>query len=75
MKTEEEAAIMDVRSSAAPRVVSVYRVRIGNWYAACSCGWSGRRRTLKAMACQDAWMHAAHGGCEVNVPLVTLAAG
>jgi hypothetical protein len=25
---------------------------------------------LKAMACHDAWMHAAHGDCDVNVPLV-----
>jgi hypothetical protein len=69
MYSEEEAATTVVRSSA-PRIVSVYRVRVGNSRAACSCGWSGRRRILKAEACQDAWMHAAHSGCDVNFPLV-----
>jgi hypothetical protein len=49
---------------------AVYRSHIGSSIAACSCGWSARRRILKAMACQDAWMHSARGGCDLNVPLV-----
>ena len=49
---------------------AVYRSHIGNYVAACTCGWSARRRILKAMACQDAWMHSARGDCDVSVPLV-----
>jgi hypothetical protein len=70
MCTESEAATMVVRSTAAPWIVSVYRVGIGNSYAACSCGWSARPRILKAMAFQDAWMHSARGDCDVNYPLM-----
>jgi len=69
MYSENEATTTVVRPSTA-RIVTVYRVRVGNSYAACSCGWSARRRILKAAACQDAWMHAAHSDCDVNVPLV-----
>jgi hypothetical protein len=69
MYSENEATTTVVRPGA-PRIVNVYRVRVGNSYAACSCGWSAQRRMLKAMACHDAWMHAAHGDCDVNVPLV-----
>jgi hypothetical protein len=69
MYSENEAATAVLRFTA-PRMVNVYRVRVGNSYAACSCGWSARRRILKAMACHDAWMHAAHDGCGLNVPLV-----
>jgi hypothetical protein len=72
MYCEDIAATVMVRADASSRIVSVYRVRIGNSYAACSCGWSARRRTLKALACQDAWMHSARGECDVNVPLVRL---
>ena len=43
---------------------------IGNCAAACSCGWHGRRRYLKAAAEQDAWMHSIHRRCVVAVPLV-----
>src|SRR6476469_4228073 len=39
-------------------------------YATCSCGRSRRPRILKAPACQDAWMHWAHGDCEVSFPPV-----
>ena len=42
----------------------------GHSTAGCSCGWSGRRRRLKAAAEQDAWAHSAHHGCAVSVPLV-----
>jgi hypothetical protein len=38
--------------------------------AACTCGWRGKRRCLKAMAVQDAWMHSIHEHCTVAVPLV-----
>jgi len=69
MYSEQEVATAVLRSRA-PRIVTVYRVRVANSYAACSCGWSARRRILKALACQDAWMHAARGDCDVNVPLV-----
>lgn len=38
--------------------------------AACTCGWHGRRRYLKAMAVQDAWTHSIHRHCAVASPLV-----
>lgn len=38
--------------------------------AGCSCGWSGKRRVLRAAATQDAWLHSIHERCEVAVPLV-----
>ncbi|MDT5186938.1 MAG: hypothetical protein QOI29_5096, partial [Mycobacterium sp.] len=40
----------------------------GHSEAACSCGWTGRRRYLKAAAEQDAWMHSMHEKCAVSVP-------
>jgi hypothetical protein len=48
---------------------AVYRLRIGSYVAACSCGWFSPRRLLKAAACQDAWAHAAQRGCRLRVPL------
>jgi hypothetical protein len=60
----------DDRRSRAIGCTTVYRLHVGRYVAACSCGWSARRRIVKAMACQDAWMHAARGGCDVSVPLV-----
>lgn len=50
--------------------VYVYNRGFGHSIAACSCGWNGRRRHLKAAAEQDAWSHSAHEGCGVSVPLV-----
>lgn len=38
--------------------------------AACSCGWKGKRRYLKAAAEQDAWMHSIQRHCAIAVPLV-----
>jgi hypothetical protein len=38
--------------------------------AACTCGWTGRRRYLKAAAQQDAWVHSMHENCAFSVPLV-----
>lgn len=39
--------------------------------AMCTCtAWSGRPRLLKALAVQDAQMHAINNGCELAVPLV-----
>jgi hypothetical protein len=40
----------------------------GHSTAACSCGWTGRRRYLKAAAEQDAWVHSMHEKCEIAVP-------
>ena len=51
-------------------VVAVYNYGFGHSTAACSCGWTGRRRYLKAAAEQDAWMHAMHEKCDIAVPLV-----
>ena len=39
-------------------VVAVHNYGFGHSVAACSCGWTGRRRYLKAAAEQDAWMHS-----------------
>jgi hypothetical protein len=49
---------------------AVYRLRIANYVAECSCGWSAPRRLLKASACQDAWAHAAQRGCQLRTPLI-----
>jgi hypothetical protein len=51
-------------------VVAVHHFGFGHSTAACSCGWRGRRRYLKAAAEQDAWLHAMHQKCEIAVPLV-----
>lgn len=51
-------------------VVAVRNYGFGHSAAACSCGWSGRRRYLKAAAEQDAWVHSMHEKCEIAVPLV-----
>ncbi|MGW0161020.1 hypothetical protein ACWDUN_17090 [Mycobacterium sp. NPDC003323] len=51
-------------------VTCVYHRGFGDSTAGCSCGWTGRRRRLKAAAEQDAWSHCARRGCEVSVPLV-----
>jgi hypothetical protein len=51
-------------------VVAVQNYGFGHSTAACSCGWMGRRRYLKAAAAQDAWVHSMHEKCAVSVPLV-----
>jgi hypothetical protein len=51
-------------------VVAVRHYGFGHSEAACSCGWAGRRRYLKAAAEQDAWMHSVHDKCGIAVPLV-----
>jgi hypothetical protein len=51
-------------------VVAVHNYGFGHSIAACSCGWTGRRRMLKAAAEQDAWVHSIHHKCEISVPLV-----
>jgi hypothetical protein len=51
-------------------VVAVQNYGFGHSTAACSCGWTGRRRYLKAAAEQDAWVHSIHEKCAVSVPLV-----
>ncbi len=51
-------------------VVSVHLLGLANAAATCSCGWSGRRRFLRAAAEQDAWAHAVQDRCDVSSPLV-----
>ena len=51
-------------------VVAVRNYGVGHSTAACSCGWTGRRRYLKAAAEQDAWVHSMHEKCQIAVPLV-----
>jgi hypothetical protein len=53
-------------------VVAVHNYGFGHSTAACSCGWVGRRRYLKAAAVQDAWLHSMHEKCEIAAPLVIL---
>jgi hypothetical protein len=50
--------------------VAVHNYGLGHSAAACSCGWTGRRRYLKAAAEQDAWVHSMHEKCAISVPLV-----
>ncbi|MBI3226350.1 MAG: hypothetical protein HYZ39_14965 [Mycolicibacterium cosmeticum] len=67
------ASILDLRptgSAVRAGLASVYRRGVGHSTASCSCGWSGVRRTLKALAAQDAWTHCIQQGCDVSVPLV-----
>ena len=51
-------------------MVVVHNYGFGHSAAACSCGWTGRRRYLKAAAEQDAWVHSIHEKCAIAVPLV-----
>jgi hypothetical protein len=53
-------------------VVSVRYLGFGRSTAACSCGWAGRRRRLKAAATQDAWAHCLLDRCSVSSPLVVV---
>jgi hypothetical protein len=50
--------------------VAVYDYGFAHSAAVCSCGWTGKRRLLKAAAEQDAWVHSMHGKCTIAVPLV-----
>jgi len=38
--------------------MAVHNYGFGHSTAACSCGWTGRRRYLKAAAERDAWVHS-----------------
>lgn len=51
-------------------VVCVHSLGLAHATAACTCGWSGRRRILRAAAEQDAWLHAMAERCQVASPLV-----
>jgi hypothetical protein len=67
--------VVDVGDSPRPDardlgVVAVRNYGFGHSTAACSCGWVGRRRYLKAAAEQDAWVHSMHQKCDIAVPLV-----
>ncbi len=53
-------------------VVSVHNLGFGSSTAACSCGWAGGRRRLKAAATQDAWAHCLLDRCSVSSPLVVV---
>lgn len=55
-------------------IVAVFAYGFAHFAAACSCGWHGRRRYLKAGAQLDAWQHSAQDSCAVSVPLVIPAA-
>ena len=51
-------------------LVAVHNYGFAHLAAACSGGWTGGRRYLKAAAEQDAWVHAMHEKCDISVPLV-----
>ncbi|MDX1891814.1 hypothetical protein [Mycolicibacterium sp. 050158] len=51
-------------------VVYVHLLGFCHTTGRCSCGWTGRRRLLRAAAEQDAWAHAAQRGCTVASPLI-----
>ena len=55
-------------------VVCVLDYGFAHFTATCSCGWTGRRRFLRAAANIDAWDHSVHEKSVVSVPLVLPAA-
>lgn len=61
--------------SPAHGVVCVLDYGFAHFAAMCSCGWTGRRRFLRAAANLDAWDHSVHEKSAVSVPLVLPAAG
>jgi hypothetical protein len=68
------AAPLDAGEFASPDplhhgVVAVLDYGFAHFAASCSCGWTGRRRYLKAAANMDAWDHSIHEKCDVSVPL------
>jgi hypothetical protein len=60
----------DISSRFIPGVVAVLDYGFAHSAAMCSCGWTGRRRYLRAAANMDAWEHSLHEKCDVSVPLV-----
>jgi hypothetical protein len=75
MSVAAPIGVIDVRDLSRPHVlergvVAVHNYGFGHSMAACSCGWTGRRRYLKAAAEQDAWVHSMHEKCAIAVPLV-----
>jgi hypothetical protein len=65
-----DAGIVPRSDSIVHGVVAVNDYGFAHCTAVCTCGWTGRRRYLKAGAEQDAWMHSIHEKCVVSVPLV-----
>jgi hypothetical protein len=65
-----DAAALPWPDLVAHGVVAVHDYGLARSTAVCSCGWTGKRRFLKAAAEQDAWLHSAHEKCTVSVPLV-----
>ena len=49
-------------------VVAVQNYGFLHSTAACSCGWTGRRRHLKAAAEQNAWVHSMHESAPSRSP-------
>jgi hypothetical protein len=75
MSLAAQMDVIDVGDSVWPHVleqgvVAVHNYGFGHSTAACSCGWTGRRRYLKAAAEQDAWLHSMRQKCAIAVPLV-----
>jgi len=74
-KTSQEVSIMTAPALTTPTAVSHGEVGVHVrglcWsYATCTCGWTARRRHLRASAEQDAWTHSIESGCAVAFPLV-----
>jgi hypothetical protein len=65
-----DAAVVPRPEAVAHGMVAVHDYGSACSTAVCSCGWSGKRRFLKAAAVQDAWVHSMHEKCTVSVPLV-----
>ena len=69
------AQTSDIPSPFVPGVVAVLEYGFAHFAAMCSCGWTGRRRFLRAPANLDAWEHSIRERCDVSVPLVMRVAG
>lgn len=56
-----------------PGIVRVLLIRWRRPRSACTCGWTGPRRILRARSVLDAHLHAAQLGCQPAVPLIAVA--
>jgi hypothetical protein len=70
MSVAEPIAAGDDPSPFTTGIVAVLNYRRAHLAAMCSCGWTGGRRYLRAVAVLDAWEHSIREKCRISMPLV-----